>query len=45
MGADDSLRAQNRGEMFLNNKQKASLNIASVNEIVKLRMFSIWSKI
>jgi hypothetical protein len=30
MGADDSLRAQNREKMFLNDKQKASLNIASV---------------
>jgi len=30
MGTDDSLRAENRGEMFLNNKHKASLNIASV---------------
>jgi len=30
IGADDSLRAQKREEMFLNNKQKASLNNTSV---------------
>jgi hypothetical protein len=30
MGADDGLGAQHREEMLLSDKQKASLNIASV---------------